>query len=437
VAFYAETLIPIFSPEMGIPGLHSLEFDAGVRFEDWRNNATNVMVPKVALRWQPFNEQLTIRSTWGEGFVEPSMAELYGPTIFGLGPTNFLGDREAETTIEQLPNKNLAPEHDRTWAGGFVYTPKWIPPQWGSLTFSVDFWDIERTGLIGGIAPQVIVAEFLAENPNFPILNPASKIKVITGTLPPKLGQSAVLFTPGFEFAGIASPLLNGGKQDARGVDLELQYQIQTPVGTFTSLTRTTYLEDFVFAFPGSKRAFHVAGRANDDWIEGQFFGSLRGGDGWMRWRGIENLDWTWTNWDLNWTVHYIGGFREEVLAKQFDGIEKLHYVNATWFNDASLSYSFLFTPPVESQPVAGYSKGGKELMTTKEGKPMESTAAYSMPCWKTILNNTTVTVGVNDIFGEDPPTKFGFEFGNFGKYPGSFYDNLGRFVYGKITKKF
>ena len=246
-----------------------------------------------------------------------------------------------------------------------------------------------------------------------------------------------MLFDPEGNFAGVVSPLLNGGKQDARGVDLELQYQIQTPVGTFTSLTRTTYLEDFVFAFPGSKQAFHVAGRANDDWIEGQFFGLSTGGDGWMRWRGIENLDWTWKNWDLNWTVHYIGGFREEVLAKQFDGIEKLHYVNATWFNDAQLSYSFLFTPPVESQPVAGYSKGGKEVMTNKEGKLMESTAAYSMPCWKTILNNTTVTVGVNDIFGEDPPSKFGFEFGSPIKYPGFLYDNLGRFVYARLIKKF
>ena len=437
VAFYGELRIPIFSPEMGIPGLHSLEFDAGARFEDWRNNDTNVMVPKVALRWQPFNEQLTLRSTWGEGFVEPSMAELYGPTIFGLGPTNFLGDREPETTIEELPNKNLAPEHDRTWTGGFVYTPKWIPPQWGSLTLSVDFWDIERTGLIGGIAPQVIIDEFLAENPNFPILNLASKIKVITGNLPPKPGQSTMLFNPAGDFVGVANSLLNGGKQDARGVDLELQYQIQTPVGTLSSLTRTTYLEDFVFAFPGSKRAFHVAGRDNSDFIEGAFFGNSTGGDGWMRWRGIENLDWTWKNWDLNWTVHYIGGFREEVLPKQFDGIEKLHYIKATWFNDAQLSYSFLFTPPVESQPVAGYSKGGKEVMTSKEGKAIESTAAYSMPCWKTILNNTTLTVGVNDIFGEDPPTKFGFEFGSSIKYPGFLYDNLGRFVYGKITKKF
>jgi iron complex outermembrane receptor protein len=439
VAFYAETLIPIFSPEMGIPGLHSLELDAGARFEDWRNNATNVLVPKVALRWQPFDGQLTIRSTWGEGFVEPSMAELYGPTIFGLGPTNFLGDRVAETEIiEELPNRHLAPEHDRTWTGGFVYTPKWIPPQWGSLTLSVDFWDTERTGLIGGIAPQVIVDEFLTENPNFPILNPASKIKVISSTLPPKLGQSAVLFNPAGDFVGVASPLLNGGKQDARGVDLELQYQIQTPVGTFTSLTRTTYLEDFIFAFPGSKQAFHVAGRDNSDWIEGAFFGGAhQTGDGWMRWRGIENLDWTWKNWDLNWTVHYIGGFREEIFAKQFDGIEKLHYIKATWFNDAQLSYTFFFTPPVESQPVAGYSKGSKEVMTNKEGKTIESTAAYSMPCWKTILNNTTVTVGVNDIFGEDPPTKFGFERSNSLGYPGFLYDNLGRFVYGKITKKF
>ncbi len=306
------------------------------------------------------------------------------------------------------------------------------------MTFSVDFWDIERTGLIGGIAPQVIIDEFFAENPNFPILNPASKIKVITGTQRPKPGQSAMLFDPEGNFAGVASPLLNGGKQDARGVDLELQYQTQTPIGTFTSLTRTTFLEDFVFAFPGSKQAFHVAGRANDDWIEGAFFGGThQTGDGWMRWRGIENLDWTWKNWDLNWTVHYIGGFREEIVPKQFAGFEHLHYVNATWFNDAQLSYSFVFTAPVESQSVAGYSKGGKEVITNKEGKAVESTAAYSMPCWKTILNNTTFTLGVNDIFGEDPPSKIGFGGGSGSTYPGFLYDNLGRFVYGKLTKKF
>jgi outer membrane receptor protein involved in Fe transport len=427
-----------------VPGLHSLEFDAGGRFEDWRNNDTNALVPKVTLRWQPIDEQLTIRSTWGEGFLEPSMTELYGPTVFLLAPVVFppTGEFNPEETVEQLPNKNLSPEHDRTWTGGFVYTPKWIPPQWGSFTFSVDLWDVERTGVIMALAPQVVVDEFTAENPNFPILNPASKVAAVISPQKPQPGQVAVLFDPQGGFAGVASPYQNGGKQDARGVDLELQYQLQTRFGTFTSLTRTSYLEDFVFAFPGSKRAFHVAGRANNDFIEGGFFGQVTGGDGWMRWRGIENIDWTWKNWDLNWTVHYIGGFREEParvsdMGLVLSGHERLHYVNATWFNDAQLSYTFLFTPPVESQPVAGYSKGGKEVMTSKEGKAIESTAAYSMPCWKTVLNNTTLTVGVDDIFGEDPPTEFGFGQGNSTKFPGFTYDNLGRFVYGKITKKF
>jgi hypothetical protein len=45
--------------------------------------------------------------------------------------------------------------------------------------------------------------------------------------------------------------------------------------------------------------------------------------------------------------------------------------------------------------------------------------------------------VGVNDIFGEDPPHERGYLAGNSTGYPGFLYDNLGRFVYGKITKKF
>src|SRR4029077_1055147 len=167
----------------------------------------------------------------------------------------------------------------------------------------------------------------------------------------PKPSQTAVLFDPTGSFTAVQSPFQNGGKQSAKGIDLGLQYQIQTPIGTFSSLTRTTYIEDFVFAFPNAARAFHVAGRSNNDVIEGLFFGQATGGDGWMRWRGTEVLDWTWKNWDLNWTVHYIGGFREEIDNKQVDGFERWHFVNATWFNDAALSYSFIFTPPVETQP--------------------------------------------------------------------------------------
>src|SRR6185295_2525909 len=46
-AFYGETSVPLFSPEMGIPGLHSVEATGAFRYEEFRNNNTNVLVPKV------------------------------------------------------------------------------------------------------------------------------------------------------------------------------------------------------------------------------------------------------------------------------------------------------------------------------------------------------------------------------------------------------
>src|SRR5204863_713497 len=179
---YAETLIPIFSPKWNIPGFHSLELSAGVRYDEWLNNDTNALVPKVGLRWQPFDESLTIRSTWGEGFLEPSMGQLYGPTVFALAPTNFTGFAPAavfgppgsatnplqanvsnpETTVVEVPNTNLSPEHDRTWTGGIVYTPKWIPPKYGSVTVTVDLWDVERSGVIVFLSPQQVIAGYNA-----------------------------------------------------------------------------------------------------------------------------------------------------------------------------------------------------------------------------------------------------------------------------------
>src|SRR5205085_11465422 len=98
---------------------------------------------------------------------------------------------------------------------------------------------------------------------------------------------------------------------------------------------------------------------------------------------------------------------------------------------------SLIFSPPVEPQPVAGYSKNAREVLTGKDGKAVVSTAAYTMPCWKTMLNNSTVTIGCNNIFGQHPPKMFGYFFSNFYNYPWFAYDNIGRFWYIELKKKF
>ena len=419
-AIYGEIRVPLFSPEMGIIGLHSVEVTGAVRFEEFLNNSTNVMVPKVGLRWQPFDEQLTIRSTWGEGFREPSLYELFASPTFGLTPTRShptpqfpVAVSEPETATENASNPTLQPEDSRAWTGGVVYTPKWVP--WGSLTMSIDLWGIDRRGVVTAPPSQEVVNRFYTNS-----LLPGEVVETDPA-------NGAINF--------VRTAFQNAGRQNARGADLGLQYQIQSQFGTFTLLSQFAYLDGFVFQPTTESKTRHVEGQVSDN----------LGGDGWYRWRGITRLDWAWHNFDLNATWHYIGGFRELIKndsgAQAFNGgfpnLVHEHWTNPTNFIDVQAGYDLIFTPPVESAPVAGYSKGGKEVVTSKDGKAIESTAAYSMPCWKTIINNSTITVGCNNVFGQDPPDMYGIFFGNSNNYPGFEYDNIGRFWYVELKKKF
>jgi outer membrane receptor protein involved in Fe transport len=52
------------------------------------------------------------------------------------------------------------------------------------------------------------------------------------------------------------------------------------------------------------------------------------------------------------------------------------------------------------------------------------------------LLRGTIITIGCNNIFGQDPPKAWG-EGGNAVGYPGFTYDATGRFVYARLTKRF
>src|SRR5438270_10994425 len=223
-SFYAETIVPVFSANNAIPGLHALEFTGGVRFEEFLNNDSNVLVPKVGMRWQPFDEQLTLRSTWGEGYRQPSLEELFGAPISGLtaahDPLNG-GAFEPETNTLIVSNRNLQPEDSRNFTAGVVYTPKYVP----GLTLSVDFWDIERLGVVAApLADQILQRELTGT------LRPGERVDRVEG-----------------QIVRIVTQNQNIGNQESRGFDFALQYQIPTQWGTFTSLTQVTYLDEFLF----------------------------------------------------------------------------------------------------------------------------------------------------------------------------------------------
>ena len=56
-----------------------------------------------------------------------------------------------------------------------------------------------------------------------------------------------------------------------------------------------------------------------------------------------------------------------------------IHYTSQTWIFDGQLSYDFTFVPPVENQPVAGYSKDAKDMTMGKDGKATESAVTQTV----------------------------------------------------------
>jgi len=93
--------------------------------------------------------------------------------------------------------------------------------------------------------------------------------------------------------------------------------------------------------------------------------------------------------------------------------------------------------PPAEVQ-VPGFAKDGGKNMKIKDGKEKNvtpvSTAEYN-PCgWRAWLNNTTLTLGMQNVFDQDPSFVAGsFENG----YDEALATIKGRFCYVQLKKRF
>src|SRR5436190_6301930 len=388
-ALFVETSIPVFSEKNAIAGFHALDINAAGRYEEFRNNNTNVAVPKVGVRWQPIDDSLTLRFTWGLGFREPSLEELYSAPISDIQPSHdpMNGDAcdpETTTLIQSTPT--LQPEDSETFSGGIVWTPKFVP----GLTVSTDLWQIERTGVVQSAFLDAVLARELA------------------GTLLP--GESVERLPDGTITRIIVSNR-NEASQKANGIDFGMQYQYPSSFGSFTSITQLTYLNSFEVQRVEGGVTEQLAGATTDP---GQ------SQEGYYRWRGNSRLEWAYKGFDLIGRVRYIDGFHEQ------DANLNNHDVGHRWLFDLQASYDF--SALVTKSPVPTYSKDDKTTVSTA--------APGQLSIWDHFLEGTIFTVGCNNIFDKDPPFSSG-QGGNAVGYPGFTYDSTGRFVYVRLTKKF
>ena len=370
-AGYVETSIPVFGNNFSIPGFHTLEFTGATRYESF-STESNVMVPKVGLRWQPFDDSLTVRATWGEGYRLPSLTQL-NASVFS-SPQSLIDPVKKVAVfvpVVFLPNPDLQPEDSRNFNAGVVYTPKFAP----GLTVSIDLFDIETTGHVTSSDPALSVTR-IESGHTFP-------------------GESVVRDENGNLVLITQVAFQNTGTQKARGADFSIAYELQTIVGTFRSTTLATYLDSFQESFFPGQPEQELRSSVTNPFFE----------DAYLKWKALSQLGWHWHGFDAVFTTHYRDGFHDILIAP--NGIRE-HWVKQTWFFDVQASYQFGTRSPNTS------------------GESFHN----GWPTWRFLLDQTTITLGVNNLFDHDPPRSNN-------NFPHFLYDPTGRFIYASLTKRF
>ncbi len=358
-----------------LPGVHSLTFDGALRHEQFLTSNRQATVPKIGLLWKPVENDLTFRTTYAEGFREPSLYELYSSPTASLTPITDprTGARESEQDVTTAGNRRLEAEKTKSYNFGVIYTPSAFAK---GLTLSADFWRIERRGTVDS-NEQDTVNRYFNRTPDG---DPAPG-----GLLP---GES-LTFTPSGSIGVVNSVFFNVGRTEVQGVDFEASYVIPTQnMGRFDVSMGWAFLDSYKSAnlpdSPLTELVGEDVGFLNDAGV---------GEDGYLEWKGRVNLDWTYKGFDAHVSAAYTDGFRD------FDGNGDPFQVESTWIFDAQASYDF------------------RDKL-------------------KPYLNNTKLTLGVRNLFDKDPPYSSGFD-GNSTGYPSFLYTSEGRFVYVSLSRKF
>jgi iron complex outermembrane receptor protein len=450
-SIYQEVRVPFTSPTWNFPGFYSFEVDFAEREEWYSQNTSTVLTPfqpatssqyngqkpKVSVRWQPLDPKyigaLTLRGSYTEAFHAPTLFEITpaGTAEFPrvMDPFSTLTQDVVEERISGNPL--LQPEVAYEWSYGIVYSPKWLK----GMTLSADWWHIDLRSLISSLGAQFIIESNPPPAP--PAVQNGPLVFRAPSGIPGVVGPVTLVIDPNENLSGAIF----------EGLDYEAIYILDSSIfghGDFGRLTLTvngTWLSRAEFqAFPNTKR-FGIAGEfappgftltSSLPWNRANFSLFYDG-----------SADTSMRGLDVGAVVHWIGQYEDDNVS--LTGATKLQEPRsgplpwrarkvAPWTTlDLILNYTFNLPPPAPAE-VPGFAKdGGKKDAKEKNILPV-STAEYGCSNWRWWLNNTTVTLGMQNVFDADPSFVAGaFENG----YDESLATIKGRFWYVQVKKRF
>jgi len=289
-AVYAELSVPLTSSTQKIPGLATLELNAAGRAEHYSDAGfKNTTVPRLGLRWQPIDAQITLRSTWGKGYRVPSLAELYQPQstsiVFNVADPLRAGKpgsnaNDTNTGAREIisgGNPNLSPEKSESWNYGILFQPKIL----SGLSLSIDYYKVHVDDRIGQPATAAIILANPTLFPGFAERAAPTASDTANGL-------------PG-ELIRIRTVTGNYGTAETSGLDVSAEYRFSTArYGKFTVRAAASTI-------------YHEIIRSRPDLAAVDTVGTYE----FPRLRGNGSLAWSFHKFGSVVTVDYIDGFAD------------------------------------------------------------------------------------------------------------------------------
>jgi len=403
LAAYVETVVPLVGNKFKLPLVRSLELSASARFENYSDFGSTTK-PKFGLNWKPVSWMM-VRGSYNQGFHAPNLAQLFTGTLIRtvtgstdtyrspvtLLPTDGPSNRRSVAS----GNPDLQPEKSTGKSAGIVIE---VPVLKG-LSLGVDYWEVAQTDVIassGSIADDnqalnVATQAALAAGQAIGSIDLGSGTANYQGDgavvrLPVTQADrdAFALFnstrTPANQKAVVGAidilrtTYFNRSSQFVNGLDFDLTYRFpKMAIGNFTFNTTWTKLIDF--------HSYNAAGSARTELL---WSNSANVGGATPKWRGSASLNWRRQDWSAGISAYYIGDYSDAgatTTQSIADSLGNPTYIVPV-FTNGSTVYRYRVSDSISYNATVSYRIHTKSKWT----------------------NDTTVRVGVVNLFDKQPP---------------------------------
>lgn len=412
---YVELSIPLLKD---LPGADLLEFQLAARYSDY-NTFGDTVNPKFGFKWKPF-EDLLVRGNWSKGFRAPSINELFAGTadnfptlydpcdainLYAAAATGQLSEAALEAVAanceaDNVPenysqpnpqirttvggNPNLQPETSTSKTFGFVWSPGFAE----GLSLSLDWWKIDIDDPIQAIGIQQAIDDCYQALPADRDLAACSIF-----TRDPLTG----------DVADVDATLTNQGSAEVEGYDFTVDYRFETSFGNFTVNWDNSYISKYNTRISDTSDVQErVANYTTNFPI--------------WRLRSNLNLGWQRGDWDASLKGRWYSALDEScdvvALAALYSGQPELESLCS---KARRQTVDFTGAPAVVFE------------------NEIDATMYWDLQVGVKVPWNARVSLGVNNLFDEDPPLAFSSFANTFDPQ----YELPGQFYYLRYDQKF